>query len=243
MSAGNTPVDIQLVDEEFQEEYDAIKKNKFQRFIESEMTFIVPKADVQCFGIDTADSDKTLIPNESIAKSALFEFDVTKGGFEMTIDVWIMKMTGSMSGDDFDPKSKVYSKRRKESGNFQLPWDGSAYKICFSNKFSLLYDKTVYFSLERQYEIDPKQLMDGEQLLKATHNNLASSLNALNHLEVKGLQDRGLLEAAEKRIQFWSAIFTITVVVTSIVSTISIKQSFEATDRRTLNAQRRKSNA
>ena len=44
---------------------------------------------------------KTPLPK---AKSALFEFDVTKGGFEMTIDVWIMKMTDSMSGDDFDPK-------------------------------------------------------------------------------------------------------------------------------------------
>ena len=157
---------------------------------------------------------------------------------------------------------KVYSKRRKESGTFQLPWDGSAYKMCFSNKFrcvtittafniehlkwSLLYDKTVYFSLEREYECDPKASMDGEQLLKgewfflcqllqlktATRNNLAGSLNLLNHLEVKGLQDRGLLEAAEMRIQFWSAIFTVTVAITSLVSTMSIKQSFEeSTDR------------
>jgi len=59
----------------------------------------------------------------------------------------------------------------------------------------------------------------------------------LSHLEVKGLQDRGLLEAAEMRIQFWSAIFTVTVAITSLVSTMSIKQSFEeSTERRKSNA-------
>jgi len=207
-----------------------------RRYTESEMTFIVPKADVQCFGIDTGNDEAENVTFES--PHAIFDFDVTKGGFEMTIDVWIMKITNdSMSGDDFDPKSKVYSKRRKESGTFHLPWDGSAYKMCFSNKFSLLYDKTVYFSLEREYECDPKTLMDGEQLLKATRNNLAGSLNLLSHLEVKGLQDRGLLEAAEMRIQFWSAIFTVTVAITSLVSTMSIKQSFEeSTERRKSNA-------
>ena len=31
--------------------------------------------------------------------------------------------------------------------------------------------------------------MDGEQLLKAAKNNLASSLNLLTHLEVKSLQE------------------------------------------------------
>lgn len=43
-----------------------------------------------------------------MAEHAIFDFDVTKGGFEMTIDVWIMRITNdSMSGDDFDPQSKV----------------------------------------------------------------------------------------------------------------------------------------
>ena len=52
VSAQNTPVDNQLIDEEFQEEYDAIKKNKIRRYTESEMTFI---------GTAMSHSDKSLI--------------------------------------------------------------------------------------------------------------------------------------------------------------------------------------
>ena len=44
---------MQLVDEEFQEEYEKMKNNKFVKYLETEMTSIVPKSDVQCFGLDT----------------------------------------------------------------------------------------------------------------------------------------------------------------------------------------------
>ena len=100
--------------------------------------------------------------------------------------------------------------------------------------------------------------MDGEQLLKAAKNNLASSLNLLTHLEVKSLQepfssarvrlagsrraeqkrnkDTGIIEAAEKRIQFWSFIFTVVVIFTTFASATSIKNSFANIDRRKSNA-------
>ena len=57
-------------------------------------------------------------------------------------------------------------KRRKQTGSHEFNWDGNDYQICFSNKFSLLYDKTVYFAVERKYQVDPKDGMNGEQLLK-----------------------------------------------------------------------------
>ena len=44
---------MQLIDEEFQEEYERMKSNKFVKYLETEMTSIVPKSDVQCFGLDT----------------------------------------------------------------------------------------------------------------------------------------------------------------------------------------------
>ena len=61
-------------------------------------------------------------------------------------------------------------------------------------------------------------------------------MNSLTHLEVKAIQDGGIIESAGLRIQFWSFIFTTVVIITSIVSTISIKNSFGEWERRKSNA-------
>lgn len=222
--------DLHDVDAEFEKVYSDIKNNRIQTYTDQDLTFVVPKGSVECFGIETEQLED--VENEK----GFFEFDVTKGGFEMTIDCWITEVAEEINDEEVNPDSKLYSKRRKQTGSFELPWNGNSYQICFSNKFSLLYDKTVYLSIERKYETDPKENMDGEQLLKAAKNNLASSLNLLTHLEVKSLQDTGIIEAAEKRIQFWSFIFTLVVIFTTFVSATSIKNCFANLDRQKSNA-------
>ena len=45
-------------------------------------------------------------------EQGLFEFDVTKGGFEMTIDCWITEVAEEINDEEVNPDSKLYSKVR-----------------------------------------------------------------------------------------------------------------------------------
>ena len=43
-------------------------------------------------------------------EQGFFEFDVTKGGFEMTIDCWITEVAEEINDEEVNPDSKLYSK-------------------------------------------------------------------------------------------------------------------------------------
>ena len=95
-----------------------IKKNRIQTYTDQDLTFVVPKGGVECFGIETEQLEDVDQGYKSIHfigidrtglfsfhqhfeldkypcienEKGFFEFDVTKGGFEMTIDCWITEV-------------------------------------------------------------------------------------------------------------------------------------------------------
>jgi len=170
---------------------------------------------------------------------------VTKGGFELTIDTWIEPETTNQQDDG--KYHKLYQNRRRSGGEFNLPWDGKWYRICFSNQFSLLYDKTVYLSISTKEEYNPKDgqnktvkrwvhrdflEMDEGELVESMSENVLYSMGIVKFLKIASLQDDGIIAAMSIRIQFWSTLYTIVVIVTAVCQTYAIKQSFTSLQRR-----------
>ena len=77
-----------------------------------------------------------------------------------------------------------------------LPWDGKWYRICFSNQFSLLYDKTVYLSISTKEEYNPK---DGQNEAAVNRKAIITFFFRNGRRRARRIHGRQILSCIELR--------------------------------------------
>ncbi|KAJ8670554.1 hypothetical protein QAD02_001813 [Eretmocerus hayati] len=167
-----------------------------------ELTFELPDNAKECFYQEV---DKNV--------TATLEFQVVTGG-QYDVDVTLEAPNGEV----------VYRqvKTQFDSHTF-TPTISGVYKACFSNEFSTFSHKLVYMDFQVGEEMPLPGL--GEHITALTqmetsaqeiHKSLNSILDYQTHHRLREAQGRKRAEDLNERVQMWSVLETVAIIVTSL---------------------------
>uniref|UniRef100_H2YUQ8 GOLD domain-containing protein n=1 Tax=Ciona savignyi TaxID=51511 RepID=H2YUQ8_CIOSA len=165
-----------------------------------ELTYELEDNSKQCFFQDITKDTRTTV-----------EYQVISGG-RYDVDCSIEDPDGL----------KLYSEKRKQYDSYA--WDAQktgAYQICFSNEFSTITHKVIYFSM---IVGDEKPLLDSmdhataltqmESYCATVHEKVKSVIASQTHFRLREALGRVFAEAINSRVQIWSAVqITIMIIV------------------------------
>lgn len=178
-----------------------------------ELTFELPDNERQCF-------------HELVEKdvNCVLEYQVFSGG-NNDVDVDLMSPT----------KQIIYSDQRQQYGTHSWKTDvAGEYTFCFSNKFSSITHKMVYFDFQAGNE-QPVKLSPGditnemtqmETSLFKSFENLRNVIDYQKHHMLREAQGRSFAEDLNERVQHWSIAQTVVIVVTSICQIVVVRSFF-----------------
>ena len=178
-----------------------------------ELTFELPDRREQCF-------------SEQIesGKNCMLEFQVITGG-NFDIDVVLV-----------DPHSnELYSERRKEYGlhSFTTESEGE-YTFCFSNEFSTVTHKLVYFEFTAgEPPIDPAEtgnthtaLTHMETKAVSIHNSMNVIIDYQTHHRIRESHGRSVAERVNERVLWWSLLETGIILLISVSQILVLRWLF-----------------
>jgi len=193
-----------------------------QSFNDNDLTIHVPAGSVECFYQPIKD-EKTLE----------IEYQVIAGG-DLDIDFRVSSPNGKVLFAEGRKNDGVHTVEEAEAGD---------YEICFSNKFSHISSKTVFFEiiLDSDLEDDDDEAWKGfvqpdedygdklasmEEDMDTIKSNMAKTIQVQSLLRVFEAKDRGIVERNFERINVWSCINMVVMVAVFLLQVYMIRSMF-----------------
>ncbi|EDO42051.1 predicted protein [Nematostella vectensis] len=155
---------------------------------------------------------------------ATLEFQVITGG-NYDVDVILYDIN----------EKELYSVQKKQydSHTFTVEQPG-IYKFCFSNEFSTISHKTVYFDFQSGEETQLTKTMGNhhtaltqmETACVTIHENLKIAIDYQTHHRLRESQGRDMAEYLNERVQWWSVGESVLIVIVGICQVFILRQFF-----------------
>lgn len=165
------------------------------------------------------------------------EFQVLDGG-DLDIDFSILTQSGYAVLTDIRKTGQVHRLTASETGD---------YSFCFDNTFSRFTTKLIYFEIvtEEADEVDEDELFGAlpnttlidvsletvKDALEKIHNNLQKSISMQKLFAAIELRDRSISENNFERVNFWSSVQVVAMVIATIANIILIRGLFSSRDK------------
>lgn len=184
-----------------------------------EFTFELPDNEKMCF-------------YEFIQKGVecVLEYQVIEGG-NYDVDVVISSR-----------QRTLYKEQKKQYDQYTWTTDEDGeYRFCFSNEFSTLTHKVVYFDFQAGDD-DPLRQPSGNPLTAMTqmessalsaHQSLKTVVDYQTHHRLRESQGRSFAEDVNERVQYWSVGQTIVILIAGLGQVLILRSFFS--ERKTLH--------
>ncbi|XP_062251812.1 transmembrane emp24 domain-containing protein 5 [Platichthys flesus] len=210
------PVFVALLSERFQ------ALAAFSQSLDSDFTFTLPPGQKECF-YQTMRKDASLE----------IEYQVLDGaGLDVDFDI------SSPSGQ------VLYSDYRKSDGVHTVETEDGDYMFCFDNTFSSVSEKIIFFELildNMDADKDPdewKEYVQGTDTLDMRLEDIMESINSVKARLGKSVQiqtvlrafearDRNIQESNYDRVNIWSVINLLVMMMVSAVQVYLVRSLFE----------------
>lgn len=195
----------------------------FTPSLDSDFTFTLPAGRKECFY-------QPMPPKGSLE----IEYQVLDGG-ELDIDFHLASPEG---------RTLVFEQRKSE-GVHTVETEVGDYMFCFDNTFSTISEKVIFFELildnmgeEVQEQEDWKKFITGTDVLEMKLEDILESINSIkSRLSKSGhiqtllrafeARDRNIQESNFDRVNFWSVVNLVVMVVVSSIQVYMLKSLFE----------------
>ncbi|XP_032458902.1 transmembrane emp24 domain-containing protein 5 isoform X2 [Phocoena sinus] len=144
------------------------------------------------------------------------------------------------------PKGRtLVFEQRKSDGVHTIETEGGDYMFCFDNTFSTISEKVIFFELildnmgeQEQEQEDWKKYITGTDMLDMKLEDILESINSIkSRLSKSGhiqtllrafeARDRNIQESNFDRVNFWSMVNLVVMVVVSAIQVYMLKSLFE----------------
>ncbi|XP_068599478.1 transmembrane emp24 domain-containing protein 5 [Brachionichthys hirsutus] len=194
----------------------------FSQSLDSDFTFTLPAGRKDCF-FQTMKKDASLE----------IEYQVLDGA-GLDVDFLISSPSGQV----------LFSDYRKSDGVHTVETEEGDYMFCFDNTFSRVSEKTIFFELildNMDVDEDPddwKEYVHGTDMLDMKLEDIIDTISSVKARLVKSVQiqtllrafearDRNLQESNKDRVNFWSVVNLIVMVVVSGLQVYLVRSLFE----------------
>lgn len=195
----------------------------FSQSTDSDFTFTLPAGRKECF-YQTMKKDASLE----------IEYQVLDGA-GLDVDFFISSPSGHVLFSDYHKSDGVHTAADTEEGD---------YMFCFDNTFSTVSEKVIFFELildNMDTDEDPddwKEYVHGTDMLDMkledimdTMNNVKARLGKSVHIQTVlrafEARDRNIQESNFDRVNFWSVVNVIIMMLTSAVQVYLVRSLFE----------------
>nr|XP_020644338.1 transmembrane emp24 domain-containing protein 5 isoform X1 [Pogona vitticeps] len=195
--------------------------SSFTASLDSDFTFTVPAGQKECFF-------------QPMQKEATLEIEYqVLDGAGLDVDFLLIS-----------PKHEILvSEQRKSDGVHTVETEDGDYMFCFDNTFSTLSEKVIFFELildnmgDEEQE-DWKKYITGTDLLDMKLEDILESVNGVKARLSKSIhimtllrafeaRDRNIQESNFDRVNFWSMVNLVVMVIVSAVQVYMLKSLFE----------------
>lgn len=194
----------------------------FSQSLDSDFTFTLPAGRKECF-FQTMKKDASLE----------IEYQVLDGA-GLDVDFFISSPSGQL----------LFSDHRKSDGVHTLETEDGDYMFCFDNTFSTVSEKLIFFELildNMDADEDPddwKEYVHGTDILDMKLEDIMDTINNVKARLVKSGQiqtllrafearDRNLQESNFDRVNLWSVINLVVMVMVSSVQVYLLRSLFD----------------
>jgi len=181
------------------------------------LTFELPDNEAFCFQEDFEGSHQYIL-----------EYRVIAGG-NYDVDVTLESPSGKF----------LYKETRKEHDSFKFETSWGAYKLCFSNEFSTVTHKKVYFSLRpEQHDLlaaeGGKNVPSVNTFIESSMEKIHSSCTVVVHMQTQyrlnEAKGRNAADTLNLHVQWWSLSQAVVILLTGLGQVFSLRRFF--TDKR-----------
>ncbi|XP_019752859.1 transmembrane emp24 domain-containing protein 5 isoform X1 [Hippocampus comes] len=194
----------------------------FSQSLDSDFTFTLPAGRKECF-YQTMKKDASLE----------IEYQVLDGG-GLDVDFYISSPSGQI----------LYTDHHKSDGMHTVETEDGDYMFCFDNTFSSVSEKLVFFELildnmDTDEEPDDwKEYVHGTDMLDMKLEDIMDTINSVKSRLGKSVQiqtvlrafearDRNLQESNFDRVNFWSVVNLMVMMLVSGVQVYLVRSLFE----------------
>lgn len=193
----------------------------FSQSLDSDFTFTLPPGRKECF-YQTMKKDASLE----------IEYQVLDGA-GLDVDFYISSPSGQV----------LFSDYRKSDGVHTVETEDGDYMFCFDNTFSSVSEKLIFFELildnmDQEEPNDWKEYVHGTDMLDMKLEDIMDTINNVKARLGKSVQiqtvlrafearDRNLQESNFDRVNLWSVINLIVMVMVSAVQVYLVRSLFE----------------
>ncbi|XP_008275651.1 transmembrane emp24 domain-containing protein 5 [Stegastes partitus] len=193
----------------------------FSQSLDSDFTFTLPPGRKECF-YQTMKKDASLE----------IEYQVLDGA-GLDVDFYIASPSGQV----------LFSDYRKSDGVHTVETEDGDYMFCFDNTFSSVSEKIIFFELildnmDTEDPNDWKEYVHGTDMLDMKLEDIMDTINNVKARLGKSVQiqtvlrafearDRNLQESNFDRVNFWSVINLIVMMLVSAVQVYLVRSLFE----------------
>ncbi|KAM9385024.1 transmembrane emp24 domain-containing protein 5 [Pholidichthys leucotaenia] len=194
----------------------------FSQSLDSDFTFTLPAGRKECF-FQTMKKDASME----------IEYQVLDGA-GLDVDFTIFSPSGE----------QLYRDLRKSDGVHTIETDDGDYMFCFDNTFSAVSEKLIFFELildnmDADEEPDAwKEYVHGADMLDMKLEDIMDTINSVKARLSKSMQiqtilrafearDRNIQESNFERVNFWSVINLVVMVIVSAVQVYLVRALFE----------------
>ncbi|XP_023139608.1 transmembrane emp24 domain-containing protein 5 [Amphiprion ocellaris] len=193
----------------------------FSQSLDSDFTFTLPPGRKECF-------------YQTMKKEASLEIEYqVLDGAGLDVDFYISSPSGQL----------LFSDYRKSDGVHTIETEDGDYMFCFDNTFSSVSEKLIFFELildnmDTEDPDDWKEYVHGSDMLDMKMEDIMDTINNVKARLGKSVQiqtvlrafearDRNLQESNFDRVNFWSVINLIVMVLVSAVQVYLVRSLFE----------------
>lgn len=193
----------------------------FSQSLDSDFTFTLPPGRKECF-YQTMKKDASLE----------IEYQVLDGA-GLDVDFYISSPSGQV----------LFSDYRKSDGVHTIETEDGDYMFCFDNTFSSVSEKLIFFELildnmDTEDPDDWKEYVHGSDMLDMKMEDIMDTINNVKARLGKSVQiqtvlrafearDRNLQESNFDRVNFWSVVNLIVMMLVSAVQVYLVRSLFE----------------
>ncbi|CAJ0920187.1 unnamed protein product [Ranitomeya imitator] len=195
----------------------------FSQAVDNDFTFTLPAGRRECF-YQTMRKEGTLE----------IEYQVLDGA-SLDIDFYLYSPSGV----------QILSEERQSDGVHTLETIDGDYQFCFDNTFSRMSEKVIFFELildhmgeEGEEQEDWKNYVIGSDLLDMKLEDILETINSVKARLGKSLQiqtllkafearDRNIQESNYDRVNFWSMVNLVVMVVVCVSQVYMLRSLFE----------------
>lgn len=193
----------------------------FSQSLDSDFTFTLPPGRKECF-------------YQTMKKEASLEIEYqVLDGAGLDVDFYISSPSGQV----------LFSDYRKSDGVHTIETEDGDYMFCFDNTFSSVSEKLIFFELildnmDTEEPNDWKEYVHGTDMLDMKLEDIMDTINNVKARLGKSVQiqtvlrafearDRNLQESNFDRVNLWSVINLVVMVLVSAVQVYLVRSLFE----------------